>query len=105
MRRRRVCQATAAKVDSLASDSESLARSTTLVDEYLENASFINKTLKRQGDVLKDAHRKVLDIASSLGISRNLMNVIQRRTTLDKYLVYVGMVVVILLVLLLRHYL
>ena len=47
----------------------------------------------------------MLDIAASLGVSRNLMNIIQRRTTLDKYLVYIGMVVIVLLILLLRHYL
>ncbi len=46
-----------------------------------------------------------MDIASTLGISRNLMNIIQRRSTLDKYMVYIGMVVILLLILLLRHYL
>jgi hypothetical protein len=46
-----------------------------------------------------------MDIASTLGISRNLMNIIHRRSTLDKYLVYIGMVVILLLILLLRHYL
>ncbi len=47
----------------------------------------------------------MMDIASSLGVSKNLMNIIQRRTTLDKYLVYIGMVLIIVLIFLLRHYL
>ncbi len=55
--------------------------------------------------VPQDVQRKVMDIASTLGISRNLMNIIHRRGTLDKYLVYIGMAVIVTLVVLLRHYL
>ena len=43
------------------------------------------------------AHRRVLDIAATLGMSNNLMNVIKRRTTTDKYIVYSGMVLILVL--------
>lgn len=55
-------------------------------------------SLKTQRSTLKSAHRKVLDVASSLGLSANLMRLIERRTTADKILVYGGMVLVTLLV-------
>lgn len=55
-------------------------------------------SLKTQRSTLKSAHRKVLDVASSLGLSSNLMRLIERRTTADKILVYGGMVLVTLLV-------
>ena len=52
--------------------------------------------LRDQRSVLKGAHRRVLDIASSLGVSSSLMRIIERRTTGDRIIVYGGSLVVLL---------
>ncbi|RHY05989.1 hypothetical protein DYB28_000105 [Aphanomyces astaci] len=44
---------------------------------------------------LKGVHRKVLDVASHLGLSGSLLRVIERRETADKWIVYGGIVVVL----------
>jgi hypothetical protein len=54
---------------------------------------------------VQNVRRKIKDIAVSLGISRSTLNVIQRRLSMDKYLVYIGMLAILLLILILRYYL
>jgi golgi SNAP receptor complex member 2 len=41
---------------------------------------------------LQSAHRKMLDVVNSLGLSDSLLRVIERRQRLDKWIVYGGMV-------------
>lgn len=41
---------------------------------------------------MQSAHRKLLDTLNSVGLSDSLMRVIERRQTLDKWIVYGGMV-------------
>ena len=53
--------------------------------------------MREQRAVLKGAHRRVLDVGASLGLSSTLMRVIERRTTGDRIIVYGGMASVLLL--------
>lgn len=41
---------------------------------------------------VQSAHRKLLDTLNSVGLSDSLLRVIERRQTLDKWIVYGGMV-------------
>lgn len=87
----------AVAVDALLSERSSIASSHTLIDEYTELADNVLGSLRAQRGVMKSAHKKVLDVATTLGISTTLMRVIERRTTGDKILVYGGALVVLMI--------
>lgn len=72
-----------------------------LVEEMLDNGATMLVNMSGQRERLKSAHRKLLDTLNSVGLSDSLMRVIERRQTLDKWIVYGGMILVVLLILLL----
>lgn len=80
-----------AQVNSYAQETNSINRSSQMVNEYTEMTQASLNSLKRQGRRLKGAHRKLFDIASSVGVSQSLLRVIERRSFWDKLLVYGGM--------------
>lgn len=86
-------------VDALARERESITSSSRLIDDVTGLAGSIADALRGQRGVLKGAHRKVLDVSQTLGLSSSLMRVISRRTTADKILVYGGFAVILVLVL------
>jgi len=90
--------AQAVAVDSMLAERASLSHSSQLIDEYTALAGHVLGSIKSQRTTLKSAHKKVLDVATSLGLSSTLMRMIERRTTADKILVYGGMVFMLLLV-------
>jgi len=74
--------------------SESLDHSLQAADEVLDTGAGILGQLDSQKQILKNVRRKMLDVTHSLGISKSLMGVIERRQTGDKWIVYGGMVFV-----------
>lgn len=50
-------------------------------------------------------HIKILDVASTLGLSRSIMRVIERRQFMDQLILYGGMFVTLLVIFLLWYYL
>ena len=54
-------------------------------------------SLSSQRDKLKGAHKRVLDIANSLGVSDNVLRMIEKREFFDKLIVYGGIVVTLLI--------
>eukprot|EP00930_Biecheleria_cincta_P075300 TRINITY_DN62464_c0_g1_i1.p1 TRINITY_DN62464_c0_g1~~TRINITY_DN62464_c0_g1_i1.p1 ORF type:complete len:220 (+),score=60.79 TRINITY_DN62464_c0_g1_i1:67-726(+) len=76
---------------ALAREHSSLAASNNALDDVLEQANAIFGNLVGQNTVLKNARRKLLDAANVMGVSQSLVNVIDRRQTGDKWLVYGGM--------------
>jgi Golgi SNAP receptor complex protein 2 len=72
-------------------EADSISRSTQMVDEYTEMSQASLSALRNQGRKMKSAHRKLYDIANSLGVSRSILRVIERRSFWDKLLVYGGM--------------
>ncbi len=89
----------AVAVDAFLAERASLTRSHAVMDDITAAAENVLGSLKFQRNTLKNVHRKVLDVGSALGVSTNLMRMIERRTTGDKILVYGGMVIVTLLLL------
>lgn len=69
-----------------------------MVDEAIASADNVLGSLRTQRGSLKSAHRKALDVATSLGVSASIMGLISRRTTTDKILVYGGMLLIVLFV-------
>ena len=60
-------------------DSDSLAKSMQQADEIIETGGNILGSLHEQREMLKGIKRKVLSITSTLGLTRSLMTVIQKR--------------------------
>ncbi|CAE7196415.1 bos1 [Symbiodinium natans] len=79
------------EMQGLVRENRSLRDSAAALDEVLEQAGSIFGNLVNQNKVLKNARRKLLDAANSIGVSQSLVNVIDRRQTGDKWLVYGGM--------------
>lgn len=85
-------------MDTLARERTSITSSAHLVEDFTGLAGNILEALRGQRGVLKGAHRKVLDVSATLGLSSSLMRVISRRTIADKILVYGGVSVILLVV-------
>uniref|UniRef100_A0A1B6IA95 Golgi SNAP receptor complex member 2 n=1 Tax=Homalodisca liturata TaxID=320908 RepID=A0A1B6IA95_9HEMI len=75
------------------------------VDDMLRSGSGILDSLRDQRNTIKGAQRKILDIASTLGLSNTTMRLIERRAREDKYILFGGMVVTLLVVILVIIYL
>eukprot|EP00743_Colponemidia_sp_Colp-15_P005774 GILK01006206.1.p1 GENE.GILK01006206.1~~GILK01006206.1.p1 ORF type:complete len:212 (-),score=25.51 GILK01006206.1:161-796(-) len=74
----------------------SLKEQNNLIDGIFETGRSVLTSLSSQGATLKGAQRRVLDIANVLGLSNSLMRVIERRHSVDKWLVLGGMIVTML---------
>ncbi|RYE83652.1 MAG: hypothetical protein EOO65_03580 [Methanosarcinales archaeon] len=85
-------------VDHLLAERSSIASAHTMLDEFTSVADNVLGALRNQRGVLKGAHRKVLDVATRLGVSSSLMRIIERRTVADAVLVYGGMLLILLLI-------
>jgi Golgi SNAP receptor complex protein 2 len=87
----------AVAVDSSLRERAALLSSHAMLDEVAGAASNVMGALREQRGVLKGAHRRVLDVAASLGVSNSLMKIIERRTVGDRVLVYGGSAFILLL--------
>ncbi|KAF0756091.1 hypothetical protein DYB37_004147 [Aphanomyces astaci] len=79
----------------LSQEHDSLHRSSRMINELNDLGAATMSNLNDQRSRLKGVHRKVLDVASHLGLSGSLLRVIERRETADKWIVYGGIVVVL----------
>ncbi|XP_022126490.2 probable Golgi SNAP receptor complex member 2 [Pieris rapae] len=80
-------------VDYLAQENNSLQNSHRNVDEMLHTGSSILETLRYNRDTLKGAHRRLIDLANTLGLSNATISLIEKRVTQDKYVLFGGMFV------------
>lgn len=61
--------------------------------------------LKSQNNMLKDVKRKMLNVANTLGLSGTLIRMIERRNTSDKYVLFGGMfITVVIMVLTVKYF-
>lgn len=74
------------------------------VDEMLMTGGSVLENLKSQRDKLKGAHRRLLDIGSTLGLSNQTMKMIEQRVVEDKYVMYSGMAITSLVIFLIIYY-
>lgn len=78
----------------------SLARSTKMVGEYLSIGRDTLNDLVSQRERLKGLQRKALDIFNYLGLSNTLMKGVEQRDLVDKWIVYIGIFVTLLIIVL-----
>ncbi|EFA81189.1 v-SNARE family protein [Heterostelium album PN500] len=89
---------------NLMKENDLLKDSNLVMDELTESGTNIIYALANQNSKLKSVHKKIYDIANTLGLSRNIMNKIRRRQHQDKIIVYGGMVVVLIFLGLMYYY-
>ncbi|KAK3590427.1 hypothetical protein CHS0354_024376 [Potamilus streckersoni] len=75
------------------------------IDNLIGSGSSIISNLREQRLTLKGAHRKILDIANTLGLSNTVMRLIERRTTQDKFIFYGGIILTCIIMFLAWRYL
>jgi Golgi SNAP receptor complex protein 2 len=85
------------RMKRLSSQSSSLQRSITLVEQMKTTGASVLDMLSSQRETIHAAQRKVLDIGLMLGVSQSTIRMIERRNLMDKIIVYGGMILVSLL--------
>jgi Golgi SNAP receptor complex protein 2 len=80
-------------------ESNSLERSNRMLDSYIDMGQFTLTNLSQQKENLKSIQRKVFDLLNYMGLSNSLLKSIENRDTVDKWIVYGGMVFIIFLLL------
>ena len=74
------------------------------MDDILSTGSGILSSLRTQRVTLKGAHKKMLDVANTLGLSNTVIRLIDRRAYQDRYILFGGMVVTVIIMLLIWKY-
>uniref|UniRef100_A0A0A9X2J5 Membrin-12 n=1 Tax=Lygus hesperus TaxID=30085 RepID=A0A0A9X2J5_LYGHE len=81
-------------------ENDMLTGSLHVVDTTLQTAYESFESLLRQKDVFKGIHRKILDTASFLGISKNTLRYIERREGVNAVVLAAGILLTLLITLL-----
>lgn len=74
------------------------------MDDLLTHGNSILGNLKEQRYTLKGAHKKILDVANTLGLSNTVLRLIERRSHQDKYILYGGMIFICIFMFLVWKY-
>lgn len=74
------------------------------VDEMMFTGSSILDSLRSQRETLKGARKRILDIGNTLGLSNHTMRLIEKRLSEDKYILYGGMFVTLLVIVLIIYF-
>nr|CAD7591200.1 unnamed protein product [Timema genevievae] len=75
------------------------------MDDMLKSGAGILENLRDQRSTLKGAHRRLYDIANTLGLSNTTMRLIERRAYQDKFILLGGMLVTTFVITLIIVYL
>ncbi|XP_015924808.1 Golgi SNAP receptor complex member 2 [Parasteatoda tepidariorum] len=96
---------TAIMIDHSLQHNSSLQNAHRGMDELLGSGSSVLQNLREQKVSLKGAHKKILDIANTLGMSNTVMRLIEKRAYQDKYVLFGGMFVTCVIMFLVVKYL
>ncbi|KAK3846839.1 MAG: hypothetical protein J3R72DRAFT_432520 [Linnemannia gamsii] len=75
------------------------------LDDMLNQGKAALDNLYQQKPMLKSTQRKMRDAANTLGLSRNVIHMIERRSSEDKWIFYAGVCVTMLALWAIIHYL
>lgn len=74
------------------------------VDDMLMTGNGVLDSLRSQRDTLKGARKRILDMGNTLGLSNHTMKLIEKRISEDKYVLFGGMAVTLLVIILVIYY-
>lgn len=83
---------------ALLGENASLGRSASMVNSYLAIGQETLTELFSQRDRVKGVQRKVFDMMNYLGISNSIMKSVEKREAVDKWIVYIGMILITALI-------
>mmetsp|Transcript_58265 Transcript_58265/g.114617 ORF Transcript_58265/g.114617 Transcript_58265/m.114617 type:complete len:208 (+) Transcript_58265:133-756(+) len=95
----------AGDVEAELAENSSLQKSGKMLNEYIAVGQETMSNLVSQKERLKGIQRKAFDILNSLGIANSLMKAVEGRDAVDKWIVYGGMLFIIVLIVLVYIYL
>ncbi|XP_054711930.1 Golgi SNAP receptor complex member 2-like [Uloborus diversus] len=98
-------QNTTIMIDHALQHHQSLNNAHRGMDELIGSGSSILTNLREQRVTLKGTHKKILDIANTLGLSNTVMRLIEKRTYQDKYVLFGGMLITCVVMFLVVKYL
>ncbi|XP_065203732.1 probable Golgi SNAP receptor complex member 2 [Planococcus citri] len=96
---------TAIYIDYSVQHQNSLMSANRGVDDLISSGSSILDNLKSQKNKLKGAHRRVLDLGNTLGLSNTTIRLIERRAREDKYVLIGGIILTLIVMILVIMYL
>lgn len=96
---------TSIQIDAGLSHNTQLQNSHRGIDDLIGSGSSIIENLRDQRVTLKGAHKKMLDVANTLGLTNTVMRLIEKRTYQDKFILFGGMVVTCIILFLVWRYL
>lgn len=73
---------------------ERIRRSKQVAEEAYQTGVATLTAMAGQRDVLKNAHRKVLDVLNTVGMSDSVLRIAERRIGMDKLIAYGGMLLI-----------
>lgn len=68
------------------------------MDDMIFTGHAVLDNLKEQRMTLKGAHRKLMDVANTLGLSNTTMRLIENRVKEDKWILIGGMLITMIIV-------
>ncbi|KAF9898163.1 protein transport protein bos1, partial [Lobosporangium transversale] len=71
-------------------------KTSSVLDDMLQQGKDVLDDLYQQRPMLKSTQRKILDAANTLGLSRNVIQLIERRSAEDKWIFYAGVIITLL---------
>lgn len=89
-------QETSLLLDNAMRENTSLQGSSQGLDDLLSHGHSILSNLRDQRSIMKNAHRKMLDVMSTLGLSNTVMRLVERRSSQDKLIMFGGMLATLL---------
>ena len=89
-------QETSILLDHAMQENSSLQSSSQGMDDLLSHGQSILTQLRDQRSIMKNAHRKMLDVMTSLGLSNTVMRLVERRSSQDKFIMFGGMLATLL---------
>lgn len=95
----------AGDIEAEIAENGSLNRTGKMLNEYIAIGQETMSNLASQKERLKGIQRKAFDILNSLGLANTLMRVVEGRDKVDKWIVYGGMVLILVIIVLVWMYL
>ncbi|CAG9863109.1 unnamed protein product [Phyllotreta striolata] len=91
---------TAINIDYAVQHQNSLQNANQGIDEMLYTGANTLDSLRTQRITLKGAHKKIMDMASTLGLSSHTLRLIQKRVSEDKVILLLGMLITLIVIVL-----
>eukprot|EP01117_Protostelium_nocturnum_P020059 TRINITY_DN8866_c0_g1_i1.p1 TRINITY_DN8866_c0_g1~~TRINITY_DN8866_c0_g1_i1.p1 ORF type:complete len:217 (-),score=74.99 TRINITY_DN8866_c0_g1_i1:191-841(-) len=85
-------------------EGDSLETSIHMVSDLQQSGMAILEGINSQNDLIRNIQKKVYDVGISIGLSKSVMRVIERKIFVDRLIIYGGMVLTLIFIFVLWYY-